>query len=198
MPARFPATTARTVPRKARPTYDGHWWLSISAEERTGFLAGYWDCDEYEYKGPARFETKNTPHYLDLITHAYEASPAHRGQPAIDVLLQFRDRPGDKSELLPGGESASGAHGGNDGDYWRQMGASERPHDKQLGFVEGYLQCHEKLAHNKGGTFSKAAEQYRALISRWYRLDEHTLDVDSDREPEAIAVVLFKFRDQAK
>jgi len=76
--------------------------------------------------------------------------------------------------------------------YWRQ--ASNEGHDEQLGFVEGYLYCHEKLAKSKGGVFSKAAEQYRALITHWYRFDEKTGDVDAKREPEAIADVLFKVR----
>jgi hypothetical protein len=111
----------------------------------------------------------------------------------IDVLLQFRDQPGEKSEVLTGGE-----HSDNDGDYWRQIAASEIPHDKQLGFVEGYLQCHKNLAHNQGGTFSKTADQYRALITQWYRIDERTDDIDANRAPTAIADVLFKFRDQTK
>jgi hypothetical protein len=61
-----------------------------------------------------------------------------------------------------------------------------------VAFVEGYLFCHEHLDGNKGGVCAKTPDEYRVLISRWYRLDESTGDMDSDREPVAIADVLFK------
>jgi len=193
-----PSVDSTTVSQKARPTYDGHWWLSISAEERSGFVTGYLDCHSSEYKGPARFDTKNNDRYRDLITHVYEASPTRRGQSVIHAVLQLRDQPGDTAEYPSGGEGTTAPHQGNDGQYWRDMSHSGTRHDEQLGFVEGFLQCHEKLAHNKGGTFSKTAEEYRTLISQSYRFDERTGDIDGDREDDAIVDVLFKFRDQAK
>lgn len=168
--------------------YDGHWWRGLSGPVRLFFLAGYLDCYEYEYKGPARFRTKSYDRYRALITKAYEDGRARQTAMLSDVLDQFRDKPGEKEEYA-GGEPVSGPHGGNDGLTWRNL-----DHDGQVAFVEGYLFCHEHLNRNKGGVFSRAPDDYRVLISRWYRLDESTRDVDPDREPVPIADVLFKVR----
>lgn len=69
---------------------------------------------------------------------------------------------------------------------------------EQVGFVEGYLACHAKLDHNKGGTFSKPAAEYVNLITEWYGFNRDTDAVNAKRQPTAIADVLFKFRDQAQ
>jgi hypothetical protein len=174
----------------ARLPYDGRWWLAASDLKRDGFVVGYLDCYHFEYKGPELFRTKSYQRYRDLVTKFYQDS-ATRLRPFSEVIGRYRDKPGEKYES-PGGEPAHARHGGNDGLYWRQ--ASNEGHDEQLGFVEGYLYCHEKLAKNKGGVFAKTPEEYRALITQWYRFDEKTDDVDAKREPEAIADVLFKVR----
>lgn len=174
-----------------RSPYDGRWWLPASELRRDGFLTGYFDCYNFEYKGPDHFLTKSYHRYRDLVTRFYQDSATHRDRSLADVVYQFRDKPGEKDEY-PGGEPAHGRHWGNDGVYWRQ--ASNEGHDQQLGFVEGYLYCHEKLAKNKGGMFPKTPEEYRALITQWYRFDEKTDAVDAKRDPEAIADVLFQVR----
>jgi len=68
----------------------------------------------------------------------------------------------------------------------------------RLGFVEGYLSCHETWSRNEGGVFSKTPEEYQTAITEWYQLDEHTGDINAEREREKIAHVLFKFRDGAQ
>lgn len=174
----------------SRPSYDGRWWRSITPVERVGFVFGYFDCYTFEYKGPQRFLTKSYERYSQLITQVYSDS-SRVGHSLVDVIDQLRDKPGEKDEN-PGGSPTPGRHDGMDGLYWKQ--ASLEGHDKQRGFVEGYLLCHEKLAQNKGGAFSKAPDEYRALVTQWYRLDEKNGDIDAKREPEAIADVLFKVR----
>jgi len=171
----------------AQPLYDGHWWRSISQPEQDGFLFGWFDCYQFEYKGRDSF-SKSMASDRALIARAYESSPSDLSQPVSDVIIRLRDTSGEKPEET-GGEPARGRHHGNDGLYWFQI-----QHTQQLGFVEGYLQCHEHLAHNKGGVFSKAPDEYRALISRWYQINEQTGDINGEREPEAIADVLFKVR----
>jgi hypothetical protein len=186
----FCSVACAAQPPVARPSYDGRWWLSISNYKRSGFVVGYFDCYNFEYRGKAPYHTKSYDRYRDLMTTLYQDS-THRRQSPSEVIDQLQDKPGEEVEN-PGGEPAHGAHGGNDGHYWRQM--SINGHDEQLGFIEGYLYCHEQLAHNKGGAFTKTPAEYRALIDKWYRYNELTDDIDAKREPEAIADALFKVR----
>ena len=174
----------------ARAAYDGRWWLAASDSRREGFVVGYFDCYHFEYNGPDHFRTKSYQRYRDLVTKFYQDSAA-RPRPVADAIDGLRDRPGEKDES-PGGSPAPGRHWGNNGLFWRQ--ASNEGHDEQLGFVEGYLYCHEKLAKNKGGVFPRTPAEYRGLITQWYRFDEKTDDIDAKREPAAIADVLFKVR----
>jgi hypothetical protein len=181
-------------PARTRATYDGRWWLSTAPAERTGFLDGYFDCYTYEYKGPAKF-TVNPPAIAhDLVTKFYEQNPARISEPVPEVLYRFRDRPGQTSTAT-GGEPIKGRHGFYDGTYWKQIGALGGKAE-QLGFVEGYLWCHENLSGNKGGVFSKSPAEYAALITHWYGFVEDTSDINAKREPAKVADVFFKFRDQ--
>jgi hypothetical protein len=174
-----------------RPAFDGRWWLSISDSERSGVLSGYLDCYSNEYKGSGRFLTKAYDRYRDLVTKLYHDDASLGVEKLPSAIYRLRDKPGEKPEY-PAGEPVAGAHEGNDGLYWRQ--ANQRGHAEQLGFVEGYLLCHEKLADSRGGVFSKSPEEYRGRISRWYRYDEAADAIDPVREHEAIATVLFKVR----
>lgn len=153
-------------------------------------MAGYFDCYHFEYKGPDRYLTKSYQKYEQSLSAAY-ADSANLQRSLSDVIHSLRDKPGDSDQSV-GGQPARGEHWGNDGLYWRQ--ASNDGHDEQLGFVEGYLFCHDKLARNKGGVFSNSPDQYRRLITAWYKFDEQTDEIDPKREPVAIADVLFKVR----
>src|SRR5581483_10129136 len=142
------AATACTAQAVAgpRPSYDGHWWLSISAAERSGLVAGYMDCYTSEFKGPANWEHRGFDLNRDSVTQFYQRDSSRLSRSISDALYEFRDRPGDVI-LNRGGERVPGPHGFFNGIYWRQMFALEG-HAEQLGFVEGYLYCHEKLAKN--------------------------------------------------
>ena len=193
--------------QKASARYDGHWWLSISDSERFGFLNGYFDCYHYEFKGPAEFSKwpLSLPQGVPIpnpdlfaqgrITSFYKAHPQSLDLPVPEVLYRFRDRPGEERQD-DDGEPIKGPHGGNDGSYWNLISAQGGPEVKQLGFVEGYLWCHEHLSRNKGGVFSKPPAEYVRLITQWYGYVAETGDINPEREPTAIADALFKFRDR--
>ena len=175
-------------------SYDGHWWLSISENEQSGFLNGYFDCYYYEFKGPARFSYPVDLYQLE-ITKFFRMDESNLSTPVSEVLLDYRDSRGFKI-IDKYAEHAKGPHGYYDGLYWRQISEYTGPELEQLGFVEGYLACHAGLNHNKGGVFSKPPAEYVRLITQWYGFNRKTDDVDAKREPAAIAEALFKFRDQ--
>ena len=178
--------------QKASASYDGHWWLSITPHEQYGFLNGFTDCYDFEYKGPDRYIDYNKNQ--KLITMFYEENASQQGMPVSEVLHRFRARPGEKPR--PGGEVIKGRHAYYDGTYWKLISAEGRAEVEQRGFVEGYLACHAGLNHNKGGVFSKAPEEYVRLITQWYGFIEQTGDINAKREPTAIADALFRFRDR--
>lgn len=184
-----------TTPARAKVRYDGHWWLSISKDEQSGFLNGYFDCYTYEYKGPAKF-TRTPPDLARaLVTRFYERNPSHLSDPVGRVFYSFRDLPGEKSPAT-GGQPITGRHGYYRGLYWGEL--YEGNTSGQLGFVEGYLNCHAVLNYNKGGIFSKPPSDYVALINRWYGIIPHNESYLLKRESLPIADVLFKFRDRAQ
>lgn len=180
--------------QKMNTGYDGHWWLSISSSERSGFLNGYFDCYTYEFNGSARF-TKNPPDTArSLVTKFYEENSAHLADPVSDVFYRFRNHTRENA-MTGDGEPINGRHGYYDGTYWKQMSALGGKAE-QLGFVEGYLWCHAHLLQNQGGIFSKAPAKYVVLISRWYKFNSETEDMDAKREPTKIADVFSKFREK--
>jgi hypothetical protein len=79
-----PVQTPRTV-------YDGHWWLSISGDEQFGFLNGYFDCYNYEFKGPDRYPSLAVM-YRTAITEFYKRGPSPElGVVVLELLHRLRD-----------------------------------------------------------------------------------------------------------
>lgn len=78
-----------------------------------------------------------------------------------------------------------------DGEYWRQSSG-----DLRLGFVEGYIECWQSEKFG-GAHYSKAAREYVAEISRWYRVrDDDDAAIDEKRSDAKIPAVLRRFRDR--
>jgi hypothetical protein len=172
-------------------TYDGHWWLSISSNEQTGFLNGYLDCYTYEHKGSDHFSS-SADTYRNSVTQFYQKGQSFELNDSVpDLLHQFHDPQG-RVVIDKYAEHEKGPHGGNNGLYWRQISVDSGPEVEQRGFVEGYLACHARQGH----TFSKSAEAYVLLITQWYGFNRETDDIDAKREPTAIADVLLRFSDQ--
>jgi hypothetical protein len=184
-----------TAQNSQRPVYNGHWWLSVSQEERLGFVSGYVDCYMFEYKGPAGFWNRSGTVLRDLMTEYYE-SVGNADESVPSVLGHFRDRPTDTVPPAMPGPIKFGPHGGMDGQLWWEINGNGP--DEPLGIVEGYLHCHETQSRNEGGVFSKTPDEYRLLINEWYELDVETGDINSERVWEKIADVLFGFRDGAE
>lgn len=180
------AAAAQTGPRR----FDGHWWTAAASAEQRGFVSGYLDCYVYEYKGPAGFSNRSTMALQGLITRYYQRGAASLDEAVPGVLSRYQDRPGDTVPAQEGAEVHFEPHGFFDGDFWRQITGPER-----LGFLEGYLLCHATQSRNQGGAFSRSVAEYQNLITRWYRLNEATDEIDEGRAREKIADVLFRFRD---
>jgi hypothetical protein len=172
-------------------SFDGHWWVRASQEEREGFVTGFVDCYKFEVKGAAPFE-RSTVAYRDLVSDYYGQNASRLTEPVTSVLPALGARPGD--EAPAGGETWPEPHGFYDGRYWVQVWAVGGA-NQQLGFVEGYLACNHALAQNRNGVFSKPADAYRALISQWYQFDPRTGNTNTERDKEKIADVLRRFRD---
>ncbi|MGH8397744.1 MAG: hypothetical protein ACRETA_05810 [Gammaproteobacteria bacterium] len=180
--------------RNVSVSYDGHWWLLAPNNEQYGFLNGFFDCYFYEYRGSAHFSYSVDVYQLD-ITKYFQGNVSDLNEPILRVLLQFHDPRGFKI-IDPYAEPANGQRGGKDGLYWMQISANSGPQLEQRGFIEGYLECHVRLNHNKGGAFSRPPAEYVSLITQWYGFKRDTDDVDLVRQPTAIANVLFKFQDK--
>lgn len=175
--------------------YDGNWWHLIPIIEQSGFLDGDRSCYCHEYHGKKWLSNLFTIPDYDLITRFYRKNPDHIGDFVVDVLSNFSVQP-----LPPLSSEFRGPaeqEGEDDGLVWRQRSVATGPELGQRGYIEGYLACHVRLNHNHGGTFSKPAAEYVRLITQWYGFVRETDAIDPDREPVAIADVLYKFRDQA-
>jgi hypothetical protein len=182
-------------PRTQSARHDGYWWTSVSPAERSGFVDGYFDCYVFEYKGSLKFRRYSRIRYGEMASGFYRnTSPNKLQKHVIDVLASFSD-PAGFTPSEKGVEPPHGQRGGDDGLYWIGLGINGT--SQQTGFIEGYLDCHVNLNHNRGGSFSKSPSYYPPLITHWYRIDQKTGYADPNRQSASIASVLFKFRDEA-
>jgi hypothetical protein len=168
--------------------YDGHWWLLLTSEEKSGYLNGDADCRAFELKKKARY-SKSFAEEQEDVTNIYRDQSEKRSLPAFEVIRIVEDQPSLES-TGKGGEVWSEPHGYWDGQWWREGTPAER-----LGFVEGYLACYSR-SQKPHGTLSRTPSEYVNLINQWYKLQEETGDVDPGRVNAKIADVLFKFCDQ--
>ncbi len=179
-----------------KPTYDGHWWVSITSAEQSGFLDGYFDCYTYAHKGTRRFAARPPATLSEAVTNYYRR-PAHLDTRFPVVFEQFRNRLGEtfvdrRDEML------EEPHGYYNGALWREMSVPSGPQLEQIGYVEGYLSCRRELGGSRRASLSRRPAAYVTLISRWYRFDPVKNTMDPLRERRKIADVLSRFRDRAK
>lgn len=172
--------------------YDGKWWLSVSKEQRQGFVQGYAICYTDDTEGSVKF-TESRYAYEPRLTDYLKQNITDKDKPIEDLLLKMALPPySRKGTPAPGqGEIAKGKYGYLDGDYWRQNVDSHR-----LGFIQGFLYCYSRHAQAKKGSFSKPASSYVEAISNWYGVKaDDPSEINLQRMNAKIPDVLFRFRD---
>jgi hypothetical protein len=169
--------------------YDGHWWLLLTSEEKSGYLSGDADCYRFELKKKFAY-TKPAAEVEESITNLYRDNSDDRSVPVYEAI-RIADRQPALRPPARGGEVWNERHGYWDGQWWREGTPADR-----LGFVEGYLACYSR-SQKPHGAFSRTPPQYVRLVNQWYELNEETGDVDPTRVDAKIAAVLFKFVDSA-
>jgi len=170
--------------------HDGHWWLSISREQRESYLLGYYDCYVGSLRQP-RPPLLETGKEAELVLQAYRSDPSRLPALASDVMKDiWAANPRGAVPIRPkGGERATGPHGFFDGLWWK--GASEA---EKLGFVEGEMDCFNQEGPSKY-RLGLSANHYVKWLDRAYGLDESS-DESTSRalvpEEASIADVLLK------
>ncbi len=177
-------------PASQTTKYDGHWWLLLTSEEKSGYLNGDADCHTFELKAKPRY-SKSAADEQESVTNFYRDEPDKRSLPVFEAIRIVEDEP-PLRETGKGGEVWTEPHGYWDGQWWREGSPADR-----LGFVEGYLACHSR-SQRPHGALSRTPPEYARLINQWYKLNEETGDVEPDRVDTKIADVLFKFRDRTQ
>ncbi len=188
-----PAGLAAQQAESQRRVYDGAWWLSAGNWEQYGFLSGYVDCHAFEFRGKIAF-TKPVQAYADMLNAFYQQNAENKKLAVTDALDRLRNAAGETSAPPPPpGRATPEPHGSYDGHFWFD---AETP-AVQLGFVEGYLACHTAKLKDADGRFSKAPEEYVALINEAYGITDDTEEIDPEKGAEKIANVLHRFREAA-
>jgi hypothetical protein len=179
---------------EASLNYDGRWWLSVSKEERHGFIEGYAGCYLNDTDGKVRF-TESSYAYEPRLTEYLKKNPSAETIPIEESLWKMAMPPYAQTVKRMSGpaEEHKGKYGYLDGDYWRQSQNSER-----TGLIEGFLYCYSKHAKAPVGTFSRPASYYVNAISNWYGVkSDDPGEIDPARMGTKIPHSLFKFRDKA-
>jgi len=176
--------------------YDGKWWLSVNERQRRGFVHGFLLC--YSELVDRQLFEESYSAYSSRLTEYLKAHPEASSESA-DVLLQRMAAPPYARPVhKPAGQGNETPEQLNvkwgpyeNGDGWR-AGAPWN-----LGYIQGFLECYSKHTKSEHGTFSKPAEWYVKVISRWYGTKEGDPDaLDMSRAQEKIPEVLFRFRDK--
>ena len=175
-----------------RKSYDGAWWISVSKSEQIGFVSGYIDCTDTELHGPDFLGAFIT--FRQRVSDYYQQNPGDLKAAVGDVLLRestASEQAGSngsnsKTQAPPGRPDVFSQPGYFNGEYWTQADGDER-----LGFLEGYLWCHENRQTTRTVRFSKPLSKYRNLVDAWY------YDHPTDRRLNTpISTVLYRLRDR--
>lgn len=178
---------------QAGEVYNGVWWQSVSQEERSGFVRGVVNCYVGDYGAPPGIGGDSTfDGARDSTTAYYQANPTHTNEPVLRVLLARRGAPPRANH--PARETR---HPRKlkylDGFMWKQM-TNNGDHSGQLGFLKGYLSCLRLYVPKKARSLSGTPIEYQVWITQWYRYDEATDTIDTQRQDVPIADALFRVR----
>ncbi len=166
--------------------YDGSWWSSVGKEERTGFLAGYIDCDS-DSMGRSRVADVRWNRAEAAISEYYATHVSERNMRVALVLVRIA--PQVKRRTTGRGEIHGEKHGIFDGEYWRVSSPAHRH-----GFIQGYLQCLQE--GGRGSGYPHRVEWYVSRISQWYGLtSDDPSEANAQRADRKIADVLELVKD---
>jgi len=165
--------------------YDGTWWTAADPDEQAGFLEGSADCLTWTAHHDGFSETPNQ--VQGKITRYYRTHPSRRNLPITEVWSLLNQDAAQNAPVKSGtkGGTWSNPHWYLNGDWWYQVERSER-----LGFIEGYISCVRTYVKEPRVSYSRSPEYYASEISKQIKA-RHAYD-------QAVAEILFKFRDQQK
>jgi len=135
--------------------FTGKWWRAASSDERQGFMAGFLDCYSDDLNHQDMFD-QSWQKYEEAMNSRYADSNAS-SRFAGELLVTLASR--------PNGYIATSPHENEGNEWWRQDSAEAR-----LGFLEGYISCHERASQKM--RWSKPAAHYIARLNDAYNVDD--------------------------
>jgi hypothetical protein len=164
----------------SRDLMDGHAWLALSAGQRDGWIAGYFDCYVFDTKR-TRYPGGSMNQWITYVSRYYERNQENLRTPLATVFENIdTGRPQESRAHLE-------RHTYFDGDFWRILSDSERG-----AFLAGYLEC-AKLADKSHPP--RAISYYVSAISTWYGVKEGDVaEINARRANTKIADVLRRLR----
>jgi hypothetical protein len=177
--------TPYSFPAQSR-SYDGDWWQQRTSPELEGFIFGYGDC----YADPAGQKIRMSLDDADIriaVGIFYQGHQKLRTRPVADVLKDIwaGHIPVYEAKRAAPGEGWRARHGYFDGLWWKGSSSAE-----QLGFVEGYVACHNR-EQRKAKPLQLEPPRYVELLSAWYAPSDES--VAAQHQAEKIADVLLRF-----
>jgi len=168
--------------------YDGKWWVAADDYEREGFFWGTSDCLTWTaHVGKGFYGTStgmNADAFTRKVSDYYRAHPSHITVPVISVWRKLGPEIGKATPQTEGGEVYKTPHGFLDDGWYKSSSEAER-----FGFLEGYLGC--LRTYVKDQEYSRPVHEYDDKIWDYYASHPKSYH-------EAIADVLFRFRDRPK
>lgn len=166
-------------------SYDGIWWQSRTSPELEGFVFGYGDC--YDPAGQKIRLSIDDADTLLAVSIYYQSHQKNLSRPAGHVLKDVWD--GHVSVHTARhplrGEGWRERHEYFDGTWWKGSNAAE-----QLGFVEGYVACHNSETRNPK-LLTLEPDKYVEMLSAWYAAADET--VAAQHQAEKMSDVFQRF-----
>jgi hypothetical protein len=164
--------------------FDGKWWSTANADERSGFINGVADCLTWS----AHEEGFNaTPGQVaDKIDLFYKEHPDSTNLTVVEVWRRIDQGSSQIIGTTRRGETWKNPHWYLDGFWWAALTESER-----LGFVEGYLWAMHTYVPSSPDKYSKPVSFYVGRIDEFVRAND-----SSKANREAVALILRRYRDR--
>jgi len=168
-------------------SYDGAWWQLRTAPEQEGFIFGFGDCYADPGGQKIRILLDDSEIRIAMGTYFQGHEKLHT-RPVAQVLKDIWSGhiSVPEAKRAAAGEGWRERHGYFDGLWWKGSSPTE-----QLGFVEGYIACHN-TEHRKVQPLRLPAASYVQSINKWYAMpgDE---SVAAQRRAEKVGDVMLRF-----